>query len=463
MKRMNRLIAVLLAVLLAFSCAVAGFAAENQPQPTPADNPIDLSVYAKTALDMPKVKASTAANLVKAVDRAVGIDDALASLLKEKLLNGQTVVDLLAGLVDLISEKLATDPTLAPLASVIKYLFANDIFISGLQQDEKFDGAVQKLAQAKEQGQTTIIDVRDAGVTFTSADFGFEDGDAYGFADALVCSLLDFCKQLGVRTILGDFTDSVKDGAYVAGNYNAFLPVYELLELAPISSVEFTAAVTQAEQAADANDYTRIRTVANLTLKPVADLLTKLEEDGLETLLDCLPKLLYALDSGMVNQLLHALLADKSLFGLLQFNDLLADLDVNTDVIWDLIDEKLVTGTEEAPAGFDFDGDGEKETPLPLTKAQFDALAQQLAYAADPVVKPSVSATEKNRLALETDKALVKQILAEAVVGLMETEEGYAFATAALNGVESGFVRWLAARFLSLFTTEGGRFFLRIL
>ncbi|MBR5619451.1 MAG: hypothetical protein IKW76_06935, partial [Clostridia bacterium] len=123
-------------------------------------------------------------------------------------------------------------------------------------------------------------------------------------------------------------------------------------------------------------------------------------------MIDLLPRLLYALDSGMVNALVHDLLRDKNLYGFFQFNDVLDKLDLNSGLLWDVLDKNFITGTEEKPAGFDFDKDGVKETTLPLTKEQFDALAAALAFAADPSVKPSVSATQKNRLALDTDGAL---------------------------------------------------------
>ena len=40
---------------------------------------------------------------------------------------------------------------------------------------------------------------------------------------------------------------------------------------------------------------------------------------------DLLPKLLYALDSGMVNDLVCDLLRDKNLYGLFRFNTVLAE------------------------------------------------------------------------------------------------------------------------------------------
>ena len=349
------------------------------------------------------------------------------------------------------------------MAGSIKYLFANTFLIAGLQPYEKYAGAVSKLRKAGEEGLDTISDVLDSGVQFTSADFGFEDGDAYGFVDALVCSLSEILTQLNVRSILGDFTDSVRDSSYVVGNYDLFVPLYELLELNPYSSVQFTKMVELAESEANNDVKARFRAAANLTLKPVADLLTKIEANGLQTVIDLLPRLLYALDSGMVNDLIRNLLRDKSLYGLFQFNDVLEKLDLNSGLLWDIVDKNFVTGTEEKPAGFDFDKDGKKETTLPVTKEQFDAIVEKLTYAADPIVKASVSATQKNRLALDTDDALVCAILCNALIGFAETESGAAFLNKAVGTLEKKTVRQLAGILLSMLRSKAGRFVLTLL
>ena len=462
MKRTKRIIAVLLAVLMLCSGAATAFAADGDRPvlPAPADNPVDTSVYVKTVLNDPKVKPASAARLVSAANTLAGLDAKLADALTGKVLTGENVILVIDSLVKMISDKLETDPKIAPLAGAIKYLFSNGMLIEGLKQDKKFDGAVEKLRKASDDGFTTIPDIAQAGVTFTSADFGFADGDAHGFVDALVCALSEILTQLDVRSILGDFTDSVKDGAYVAGNYNLFIPVYELLALNPISSVEFTEQVEKAVSEASDKQKARFRAAADLTLRPLADLLTKIETGGVDAVIDLLPRLLYALDSGMVNALVHDLLRDKNLYGFFQFNDVLDKLDLNSGLLWDVLDKNFITGTEEKPAGFDFDKDGVKETTLPLTKEQFDALAAVLAFAADPSVKPSVSATQKNRLALDTDGALVCAILLNAAVELLETEDGAAFAKAAVGSLDNDFAKRAAGAFLSLFGSQAGRFVL---
>lgn len=462
MKQTRRIIAVLLAVLLAFSGAATAFAADaDQPVlPAPVDNEVDVSAYVKTVLENPKVKAGNAARLISAANTLAGLDKKLADALTQNVLTGQNVILVLDSVIKAISEKLESDPKLSAIGGTIKFLFANSFMISGLQQDEKFAGAVEKFQKASENNIQTITDIVEAGIEFTSADFGFNDGDAYGFVDALVCALSEILTQLNVRSILGDFTDSVKDGVYVAGNYDLFVPLYELLELDPISSVDFTQQVEKAETAAPGNAKARFRAAANLTLKPVADLLTKIETAGVDTVIDLLPRLLYALDSGMVNDVLRDLLRDKNLYGFFQFNDVLEKLDLNTDLLWNIIDKNYITGTEEEPAGFDFDKDGQKETTLPLTKEQFDAVVRQLTFAADPSVKPSVSSTQKNRLALDTDGALVCAILLGAAVELLETEDGAAFAKAAIAGLDNRVVKWVANVFISMLGSQAGRFIL---
>ena len=462
MKRATKILSVLLAVLMMFTSAVTAFADDtDQPVlPAPADNPVDTSVFVKTVLENPKVKPAAARKLVSAAAAFTDADALLAEKLSQNVLTGQNVAEILDAIVSAISEQLESDPKLSAIAGSIKFLFANNFLINGMQPYEKFAGAVEKLQQANADGLETISDVLGSGVQFTSADFGFEDGDAYGFVDALVCSFSEILTALNIRGILGDFTDSAADGAYVAGNYDLFVPLYELLELDPISSAAFTEQVEKAEADEPGNAKARFRTAANLTLKPVADLLTKVESDGLDAVIDLLPRLLYALDSGMVNDLLRNLLRDKNLYGFFQFNDVLEKLDLNTGLLYDLLDKKYITGTEEKPAGFDFDKDGKNETTLPLTREQFDAIVGKLTYAADPVAKTSVSAAQKNRLALDTDDTLVCTILCSALVEFAETESGAAFLNAAIGGLEKKIVRQLAGGIISMLQSKAGRFVL---
>ena len=464
MNRITKILAVLLAVLLAFSGAVtvcASDAGDMTATPSPVDNPIDTAAFVKTVLDSPKVKPQNAVKLIGAAALFADADRKITDTLVQDVLTGQNVIVVSNGIISALDDALAADPSFASMAGFIKLLFSNSMILSGLQTDEKFSGAAVKLQKAIADGCNTVPDLLEKGIEFTSADFGFADGDAYGFVDALVCAFLKIGAQLNVRSILGDFTDSVKDDTYVIGNYNLFIPLYELLDLNPIDSASFTERVTAAENGADAFGESRLREAANLTLKPVADLLTKVEDEGVGAVIDLLPKLLYALDSGMVNDLVCNLLRDKNLYGLFQFNTVLEEMDLSTDLVWEAIDKEYITGTADESAGFDFDKDGEKETTLPLTKEQFDTLAKQLAYAADPVVKPSVSAEQKNRLALETDAALVSTILCETVVGFLESDEGAAFAEKAMFGLENKTERWLFGGLLTLFRSDFGRFILR--
>ncbi|MCR4614890.1 MAG: hypothetical protein K5756_01890 [Clostridiales bacterium] len=458
MKRTTRFISILLAVAMMFSGVMTVFAEEILP--SPADNAVDTSVYVKTVLQDPKVKQNNAERFVLAANILTDADEKIKSELSDNVLTGQSIIVVIDSIVDAISQKLESDSSLAAVASFIKYVFTSRLIADGLKQDEKFAGAADKFIKADKEGVLTVTDVADSDIEFTSADFGFKDGDAYGFFDAFFCSISEICTQLNVRSILGDFTDSVKNGEYVVGNYNLFIPLYELLGLVPMSSVEFTKLVTQAETAPGADSHARFRTAAYLTFKPAADLLMNIQKGGVNAAIDILPKLLYALDSGTVNDLVRSLLQDKNLFYMFQFNDMLEDMDLSADLIWNAIDKKYITGTEEEPAGFDFDNDGEKETTLPMTKEQFDAAVKNLAFAADPVVKASVSSTEKNRLALETDRALVSAILCDTAVEFAETKEGAAFIKTAAIGIKGKTVGQLTGFAVSLLGSNMGRFLL---
>ena len=462
MKKTRKLLCVLLSVLIMLSSTVVAFALDNEKnvQPNPVDNEVSTSAYVKTVIKNQKVKQKNAVKLFTAANILLDLDSAVSDAVSNVFV-GQNVIAAIGGISNAISQSLENDPKLSPAASLVKFLFTNNNIVNGLNSDEKFSGAVEKLQNATKNGFMTIPDVIDNGIEFTSADFGFEDGDAYGFFDSLVCSLSYILSQLSLRATIGDFTDSVKENQYVVGNYNCFIPLYEILELNPISSVEFTELVKQAELAEPTSETARFRTVANLTLKPVADLMTKIENGGLSAVIDILPKLLYALNSGMVNDLLNSLLKDKTLLYIVEFNDIIKDVNISTDLLWDIIDKKLVTGSEEEPAGFDFDNDGVNETKLPLTKEQFDSIIGKLEFAANPSVKSSVSSTQKNRLALDTDSALVKEILLDSIVEFLESDEGSAFAKKAVDFIDNATVKSIANGYLNMFRTRTGRFVLR--
>ncbi len=287
----------------------------------------------------------------------------------------------------------------------------------------------------------------DPQIVFTGADFGFADGDLYGFIDALGASLGSVEALIG---LLGTFrnTKDTANGVYKYGLYEELIPLLELPDLSVPSSVEFTDAVENTRYTdADGNEYADpVRAGVNAILTPVADYLTGgFAEDPVGAAAGLLPKLTYAVDSGMLQQTADSLLANFASFGL--------SVDLSTDGVWAIVDKKLVSGED---AGIDIDGDGEKE-PLPLTRETFFALVKGLAYCAEAVVKPSVSAHEANRPGLDASVERTATALLSWLAEEVKTKEGGAFLDELIDGADvSALVKILMKRLKDTAAQEGG-------
>ena len=391
------------------------------------DNAVDLSSYKQTDLGKEELSDKAANELLGLLDSAAGADkklgDAVASLA-----TGQTLIALLGKLAD-------KNEMLSGMLSI-------GFISSGLKKDPKFSGAVQKMEALQAEGHTNGFieygpdeagfktETWSAANQFTSEDFGFADGDFYGFADALggcfsgLSALLDLVSGFSFK--------NVTDGDhYIIGKYEDLIPLFELLDLPTPSSAAFT----EAEEAMtftdeEGNAYTdKVRAGINCILKPVADfLMNDFKVAPLDTLIDLLPKAAYAIETGLLNDTVQKLLGSFASLGL--------KVDLSKDAIWEIVDKKLVSGEEETSMDgsktrqtdviYDLDGDNDNEA-VPLTKAQFDKLVTDLAGCAQPVVKPSVSIANANRLGLNTQKNKVVSVALAAVLEMEKTEEGKSF------------------------------------
>ena len=411
-----------------------------------SDNAVDLSAYETAGPGEIKVSNKTFDRIVGLL-AAAGLNPqgALAAL-PQKLAVGENVIGLLARIA-------ALDPMISVFVSPVSVA-------SALARDPKFSGAAEKLNALIAAGHTAFIETangaasdvvwqadEDPAVTFTSADFGFEDGDLYGFIDALGAALGG---TGGLLSLFGTFknTKDTVNGEYRYGKYETLLPLLELLDLPVLSSVAFTEAEeTVRFTDADGNEYADdVRAGVNALLRPVADYLTgPFADDPAAALAELLPKLAWAVESGLLQDTADSLLSALSSFGVA--------VDLSVDGVWGIVDEKLVSGEN---AGIDLNKDGKKE-PLPLTRESFADLLHRLAHAAAAVVKPSVSAHNANRLGLDTSAGMTASAFAGWLAECLQTDAGKAFVEALFDGMQtSGVKAALLDRLQALLAEEGG-------
>ena len=392
------------------------------------NNEVDLSAYKETNLgkkyELSKKEADSVLNLL---DALTGVDQKLGNAIRG-LATGEKLVALLGSIA-------GSNDMLAALLSIGNVK-------NSLNKDPKFADAAEKMQMLSNEGHNDSFNeygtdeegfrivTWSAADRFTSADFGFEDGDYNGFADAFSACFGALTELLPLLSSFS-FKNKLENGVYTVGKYESLIPLLELLDLEVLSSAEFTAeeeAMTFTDT--EGKPYTdSVRACLKLLLTPIAKYLDEtFLKHPLDSLADLLPKVAYAVESGLLNDTVQQLIGDFAEFGM--------SVDLTKDFFWDIVEKKLVTGEDETnidgtktrhnDVGFDIDHDGEKEA-FPITKAQFDELVTNLAGSAKAVVKKSVSIRFANRLGLETHKnKVVSCVLMEAAT-IVKTSDGKAF------------------------------------
>ena len=408
------------------------------------DNDVDLSVYKQTDLGKNELSEKAANEVLDLLRDSAGADEKLGAAIAG-LATGSSLVSLLS--------------TIAGANEMLGAMLSIEFVASGLKKDPKFSGAVQKMEALQAEGHNGgfveygaddegfLVATWSAADQFTSADFGFTDGDFYGFADALGGCLSNLSVLLDL--VSGFSFKNIADGdTYTVGKYEDLIPLFELLDLPTPSSAAFT----KAEESAvftdrEGNTYSdRVRAGINGLFKPVADyLMTTFKAAPLDSLVDILPKVAYAFESGLLNDTLQKLVGSFAALGF--------EVKLDKDDLWKTVDKQLVSGfdqksidgtkTRHIDGGVDLDKDGVKEA-VPLTKEQVSRLVTDLAGCAEPVVKPSVSIPHANRLGLNTQKAKVVSVAVAEIIKMETTEDGKAFFDKALDSIGApGFAKKL--------------------
>lgn len=331
----------------------------------------DLSGFVETEVSFKGISEKKAQDLadslVNIILQATGSSD-VKSLVNNKILTNQTVISLAGMIYNLLAEE--TDG----LINVSPSSMAEQL------TEEKFAGAVTALTEAGDNWDAVLVD---------SGDLGFEDGDAEGFLDAM-SAMLRGASLLHVALTLENTADT-KNGVYTYGAYEELIEIFEILDLKEVmSSAEYTKYVNEAENKNDA----KFRAI----LAPIVYLIVDFGNDPTNTILDTLPKLAYAIDSGIVNTRINKLL---SMFQIIEIDP----VDLTTAGIYDILSEELL-----APNNIEIED-------------EFTALIKDLAGCGTAVAKDSVQRGQSYRMGIESDKAKTVVVLMSRILDFAENNQ----------------------------------------
>lgn len=249
--------------------------------------------------------------------------------------------------------------------------------------------------------------------------FGFQDGDREGFLDAVSAVF----RAVSVITLVLSFENNISttNGTYTYNAYEDLVPIFEALDLRGyMSSHEYTMYVQEAKNkngsiAMDA----RIRPI----LVPIFNLIDDFAAAPLDTLLDVLPKLSYALESGLVQTQVDTLIS-KLGFGL---SGTVANVlpPLNAEGIFDLV-APMLKDIVVREAGVN-EETGEEITEVKISinldKAKFLQMMKDMSGCGDAVVKNSKARGTAYRLGINSDKPDAFVVLFRWLYGEITTKD----------------------------------------
>lgn len=322
---------------------------------TPSTEQPDLSAYKETDVSYKYISENDASMLadvlVDLVLTAAGVSDA-KELVNTKILTGKTVIAIAGFLF----------PALESTTNGMIYITPESL--AGRLTEEKFAGAKAALKEAYNDWEN---------VNITSKDFGFEDGDAEGFTEALTAVIRGASLiHLGLKF---ENSKNASKGIYY-GAYEDLIEIFETLDLdVEMDSEEYTAYVKDSDNRNDA----KIRAI----LVPIVSLITDFGNDPVGVINDVLPKLAYAIDSGIVDNNIYNLLDKFSLFGVT-----IPPVDLSTSGIYKILNDSLLEPND-----------------IKLSESDFSTLIEKLAGCGKAVSKPSKQSDREYRLGIESDKS----------------------------------------------------------
>ena len=360
----------------------------------PSDEKPDISNMPHTDIDYPvseDMTYKTARNLFNAVLAFTGSDQqTFASDIETKVFSSEfigTVVKWLYPLLGNASSLVAYSP--ADLASKLtedKYALAAEKLDAAATRDEK-GKVVKELADWDK-------------VEFVNGDFGFENGDKEAFLDALSACF----RQLSLIDIVIKLENSIDTGAgtYTYGGYEDLIPVFEALDLdGIISSDEYTKAVNASSSALKMDASVRP------ILVPVANLIEEFAQAPLDTILDVLPKLGYAVSSGLLNDQINTLLSKVKMISI-------SPPDLTSEGLFDILDGKLNDLIKSKIIK-----DENSEIKIDFNKDAFVTLLSDLAGCGDYTVRDSLTRGTLYRAGIDSNKSGALALVWDYVYGVV--------------------------------------------
>lgn len=282
--------------------------------------------------------------------------------------------------------------------------------------------------------------------------FGFQDGDREGFLDAVSAVF----RAVSVITLVLSFENNISttNGTYTYNAYEDLVPIFEALDLRGyMSSHEYTLYVQAAK---DQNSKLAMDARIRPILVPIFNLIDDFAAAPLDTLLDVLPKLSYALQSGLVQTQVDTLIS-KLGFGL---SGTVANVlpSLNAEGIFDLVAPMLqnivvkeaVTETEIDKNGDEIEKVIEPAVTISITldKAKFLQMMTDMAGCGEAAVKESKARGTAYRLGINSDKPDAFVVLFRWLYGEITTAENMRAIKTAINATDINLAGKMAIKVL---------------
>lgn len=346
----------------------------------PSDEQPDLSGMPSTDISYPvsaDMTYKTARNLFNAVLAFSDSDtEAFASDIQSKVFSSSFIGTVVKWLY----------PLLGNASSLVAYSPAD---LAGKLTEDKYAKAVQKLFDAVtyDENGKPVKNIADwDNVEFENGDFGFEDGDKEAFLDALSACF----RQLSLVTMIVSLENDINTtaGTYTYGAYEDLIPVFEALDLnGVVSSDEYTKLVAAAPNAMKMD--ARVRSI----LVPVANLIEEFAVSPVDTVLNVLPKLGYAVSTGLLNDQINTLISKIKMIKI-------DPVDLTSEGLFNILDSKLNSLIRTKLIK-----DENSEIAIDFGKDAFVALLSDLAGCGEYAVRDSVARGTLYRAGIDSDKA----------------------------------------------------------
>ena len=278
-------------------------------------------------------------------------------------------------------------------------------------------------------------------LTVVDGDFGFMDGDREGFLDAVASLFRPLSLITMVITL--ENTCNTTSGNYIYGGYEELVPILEVLGADGImSSVEYTEYVNAGANSDEKMDR-RIRGI----LVPVFNLVDAIAsaESPLTEVVKLLPKVAYAVDSGLLNTQIQKLIGK---LGMGLGNSI--NVDLTTEGLYEMLAPKLKDIELQAAK---VDENGEETAPavtlsINLDKDKFVSAIKDLSGCGVYTANESIARGKNWFVSIDGDAADVFVVLFRYLHSELTSESNAAAIKTAVKALDMNFAQRIAVNLL---------------